>query len=192
MSTPFRWIRAAAALLLFASGGCASRPFNVKVVPHVESESLGAAAASGQLSVRAAARWDDEWSLENLDANAVLAGVLPVHVELENAGGAPFDVRSLRFRASDPAGSSIDVVDAKKARGAIVKYYGVKIRSKAGNERFKQDFDANAIDVKTPLAAGERRQGLVFLAVPRGATRQTIRLTVDPGHGGRRVETVLD
>jgi hypothetical protein len=163
-----RLLVAAAVAALVSTGACASKPFNVKVQPRVESETLGAPAAAGPLTVRAEPVWDEDWLLENFDANLVLAEVLPVRAEIENPGREPVKVKRLEIEARDGAGREFKLMSPKKARGRVEKYYGLTVRSKAGDRLYKQDFDANALDLERPLAPGERRQGFLFFAIPRG------------------------
>lgn len=184
--------RAATAALLLASAGCAGRPFDVKIVPRVEPDAISAPASSGPLSVRAKPIWDEAWSLENLDANAPLAGVLPVVVELENRGSAPIEAKRLKLRVSDDAGGRLDVLDTTHARWRIEAYYGVGVRSKEADAAYKKDFAANGLDLKTPLAPGEHRQGLVFVRVPREAGHVRVRLEIASKRDNVAVETVLE
>lgn len=177
--------------LLFASG-CVSKPFDVKVLPRVEPERIGAPVASGPLVVRAEAIWDEMWLLEQFDANLILAGVLPVRVDLENVGGEAISTKRIDFEGVDGSGREFEHLDAKKARERIEDYYGVTIRSEVGNELYKEDFAANALDTKRELAPGERRQGFVFLEIPRGVNgRVPVRLDVRSKRAGVRATLQL-
>ena len=153
---------------LAAAAGCASKPFDVKVQPRVESDEIGAPERFGPVSMRAEPVWDEDWLLENFDANLVLAEVLAVRAEIENPGREPVKVKRLEVEARDSAGREFKPMSPKKARGRVEKYYGITVRSKAGDRLYKQDFDANALDLERPLAPGERRQGFLFFAIPRG------------------------
>ncbi len=185
--------RLAAFLVAVACAGCASKPFNVKVVPRAEPDAISPPSVAGPLSVRAAAVWDEDWLLENFDANLVLAGVLPVRVELENAGGEPVAAKKLDVEVADAGGRELMRLDAAKARRAIERYYELTVRSKSGDKLYKQDFGANALDLKTPLAPGERRQGFLFFALPADAAgRVPLRLAVSSGRHGARAEVALD
>ena len=179
-------------LIALACAGCVSKPLDVKVVPHVDSDAISAPSLAGSLSVRAAAVWDEDWLLDNFDANAILAGVLPVRVEIENHGSEPLATRKLEVAASDAAGRRFERLDASKARKAIEKYYQLgRIRSKYGDKIYKQDWAANALDLGSPLAPGERRQGFVYLRIPQGvAGRVGLRFAV--GRDAARAELALD
>jgi len=180
-------------LLALACTACAGKPFNVKVVPHVEPEAISAPSLAGPLSVRASAVWDEDWLLETFDANTILAGVLPVRVEIENRGREPLATKKLEVAASDGAGRRFELLDASKARKAIETYYELTIRSSTGDKLYKQDWAANALDLKTALAPGERRQGFVFLRIPPDVDgRVALRFTVASKRDAARVEVTLD
>ena len=86
------------------AGGCAGKPFDVKVVPKVAPEAVGPASASAGVEVRASAVWDEEYLLDTFDANLILAGVLPVRVDLSNGGAAPLSAKKLRLELADADG----------------------------------------------------------------------------------------
>jgi hypothetical protein len=162
------------------ASGCAGKPFDVKVVPKVAPEAVGPASASAGVEMRAAAYWDEEFLLETFDANLILAGVLPVRVDLANGGAAPLAAKKLRLELTDGQGRAFEALDAKKAMKAIESYYALGVQSQTGRKLYQQDFAANAIDLKTDFKPGERRQGLVFFRLPRGVAAHvpaTLRLT---------------
>jgi hypothetical protein len=151
--------------LLFA--GC-GKPFDVKPVARVSPETIGPASAAGPLDVRSAPVWDEDWLLETLDANAVLAGVLPVRVHVENTSAEPVSARKAKFELAGPGGARFKHLSPKRAMKAIEGYYEVTMSSKSGRERYREDFLANALDLDAPLAPGESRQGFLFFAIPKG------------------------
>ena len=163
-----RLLAGLASAALLASGACASKPFDVKVQPRVESDAIGAPETIGPVTVRTEAVWDEDWLLENFDANLVLAGVLAVRAEIENPGGEPVKVKRLEVEGRDGSGRAYERLSPKKARGRVERYYELTVRSKVGDRLYKQDFDANALDLERPLAPGERRQGFLFFEIPRG------------------------
>ena len=180
-------------LVVVACSACVGKPFKVTVVPHLESAAISAASVAGPLSVRAVAVWDEDWLLENFDANLILAGVLPVRAEIENLGREAVATRKLGLSASDATGRELERLDATKARRRIERYYEITIRNKMGDKLYKQDFAANALDLKAPLAPGERRQGFLFFAIPPDASgRIPVRLVVASKRDGARAEVALD
>lgn len=178
-----------AAALLAAS--CAGKPFDVKVVPKVEPEAIGPAVASGPVALRAEAVRDEDWLLENFDANLLLAGVLAVRVEIENRGVEKLETRRLRLEAAE-AGGRLERLDPKRARGRIEDYYGLAVRSTTGDKLYKQDFDANGLDLRSDLEPGERRQGFLYFAFPPGGpVPAPVRLVVTSKSSDLRIETSL-
>lgn len=172
---------------------CGGKPFDVRVQPRVEPETISAPGVSGPLSVRASAVWDEAWLLENFDANLILAHVLAVRAEIANTGTEPIAAKKLDLSASDAEGRVFKVLDAKRARKAIEGYYSIAVSSKTGEAQYKEDFAANALDLKTPLAPGERRQGFLFFAIPPEVGGQVpVRLVVASKRAGARVEIALD
>jgi hypothetical protein len=191
MKVRFRLIAITALALVCAA--CAGKPFNVKVVPRVEPDAISAPSVAGPLSVRAKAEWDEDWAIETFDANVLLAGVLPVRADIENVGHAPIAADKLDVTATDASGRTYARLDATKARKAIERYYGIGVRSKTGDKLYKQDFAANALDLKTALAPGEHRQGFLFLKLPPDVNgRVPVRLLVVAKREGARVEVPLD
>ena len=167
---------ALAVLSVLLTAGCISKPFDVKVVPRVEPERIGPAETFGPLAVRAEPIWDEDWLLETFDANMILAGVLPVRIDLENATAEPVETKRLKVVAT----GSFRHLDSKKARDRVEKYYGITIRSTTGDKIYKADWAANSLDLKTPLGPGEHRQGFVFLEIPRGVSGPVpVRLTLE-------------
>ncbi len=180
-------------VVICASVACGGKPFNVRVQPRVEPEAISAPGVSGPLSVRASAVWDEAWLLENFDANLILARVLAVRAEIENTGAEPIAAKKLALSASDAEGRVFEVLDAKRARKAIEKYYSIAVSSQSGEKQYREDFAANALDLKTPIAPGERRQGFLFLAIPPEAGGHVpVRLVVASKRAGARVEIALD
>ena len=160
------WCIAGFAVLAGLLTACAGKPFNVKTIPRVPSEALGPGVSAGSMSVRASAIWDEDWLMNTLDANLILAGVLPVRVDLENRGTEPVSTRKLKMELTDSSGTRFKRLEAKKAMKAIESYYEISISSKTGLKLYREDFLANTLELKEPLAPGETRQGLVFFAVP--------------------------
>jgi hypothetical protein len=157
------WVILSLALLL---GACAGRPFNVRPVARVAPDAIGPAASAGPLSVRASAVWDEAWLLDTLDANLILARVLPVRIHLENTAPELFSPRKVKLELAGQAGDRFKHLSPKKAMKAIESYYEISITSKTGRARYREDFLTNTLDLEAPLAPGESRQGLVFFAIP--------------------------
>ncbi len=168
---PFR-LAASSALLLLASAqvGC-GRPFSVKTQPSLPPMSYAPKATVDSVAIEAQAITDEDFLYDTFDANLISAGVLPVRVMLTNSGGEALDLKSARFEIEAPAGK-FKAVEARKAFKRLISYYEIKAYSKSGYTESLDAFAAFALDVATPLGAGQSRQGLVFFLASSEAARQ--------------------
>lgn len=157
-------------LLAAAQFGC-GRPFNVKTQPALPPASYAAKALIDSVAVEAQAITDEDLLYDIFDANLISAGLLPVRVRLTNSGGEAIDLKSARFEIEGPAGR-LKALDAKKSFKRLISYYGVSAYTKAGYSESLESFVAFALDVATPLAGGQSRQGLVFFRAPSETARQ--------------------
>ena len=159
-----------AIILLFAllSTSCGGSLFKVK--PVVELPPLPAntrSADAGGVTVRVAPLLTDEESQELFEANLPLSGVLPVRVELVFQSGVPVEVKRARFRLRDGQNKEWKLLSAKSAASSILKANGVFAYNPNSRKQFEIEFGAYAIDLKTPLSAGDtRRQGFIFFQTP--------------------------
>lgn len=159
------------------STGCARRTFDVKVIEPVPADEIGPAVEAGRLSVRFAPMWDEDWQLATLEANAAMAGVLPVRSDIENRSGESVRLKKVRIVARDAHGREWRLIDAKTARKRIEKFYGVRLRNREGDREYRVDFESNALDTRVDLPAGGRRQGLLFFEMP-GDVRRAVPVTI--------------
>jgi len=164
--------------------GCAGKTFDVKVVEPVPSERIGEQTRAGDVAMRFSALWDEDWQLDNLEANAALAGVLPVRAEVENPSNKTVSLETLRIVATDGHGRRWKMIDSNRARKKIEKYYGVRLRFKEGDRAYREDFAANSLDLKTDLPAGARRQGLIYFEMPKDV-RRPVPVTITAADGRR-------
>jgi hypothetical protein len=170
--------------LWFGPAACARRTLVVKVIDPVPPETIGPAVVSGRLSVRFAPMWDEDWQFATLEANAVMAGVLPVRSDIENRSGEVVRMRDVRIVARDAYGRVWRLVDARKARKRIEKFYGVRLRNKEGDREYRIDFESNGLDLRADLSAGGRRQGLLFFELPVNV-RRPVPVTITAADGRR-------
>ena len=171
-SKRFRFrLAASSAMLLLASAqfGC-GRPFSVKTQPNLPPASYAAKATVDSVAVEAQAITDEDFLYETFDANLISAGVLPVRVMVTNSGSEALDLKSARFEIE--ARAKFKAVEARKAFKRLISYYEIKAYSKSGYTESLEAFAAFALDVATPLGAGQSRQGLVFFLASSEAARQ--------------------
>jgi hypothetical protein len=162
--------------------GCGGSLYKVKpVIEGPVSETSRKAAAEG-LSVRAVPLLGDEESQEMFESNLPLAGLLPVRVEIANTGGAPLEFKRIRLRLRDREGREWKMRSAKQAASRILEANAVTLYNPHARKSFEEALSRHALDLKTPLGAAERRQGLVFFQTPKKeavASSTTLVLTIE-------------
>lgn len=141
-----------------------------KVKPPSALSALPANAASanlGTISFRAAPLLTDEESQELFESNLLLAGLLPVRVEIVHNGGEAVDLKKVRFRLRDSSNTQWQAVSAKQAISRILKANNVFAYNPNSRKQFEKEVRAYDLDLKTPFAQAEkRRQGLIFFLSP--------------------------
>ena len=157
-------------LLVASLPACGGKPFNVKPKPDTPASDYDVKAAAGELTVHAEAVTDEDFLYETFDANLLLAGVLPVRVMIANGAQEPVDLKKARFEIR-AAGRAYKAISAKSAFGKMISYYGITTYSKNGYKESRADFESHALDLGSPLAAGESRQGMLFFQVPAEAAQ---------------------
>jgi hypothetical protein len=110
---------------------------------------------------------DEDFLYETFDANLILAGVLPVRVTLSNSGAESVSLKTVRFELRGIGGRFAKTLDARQAFKRLISYYEISAYSKSGYSESQEAFSAYALDFKTPLAAGQSRQGLLFFSTGR-------------------------
>ena len=158
-------------MIVSASAACSGSLFKVK--PAVELPPFPVTAAhreTGGIALRVAPLFTDEESHQLFEANLPLSGVLPLRVELNyGSGGVPLDLKRARFRLHDgaAAGREWKLLSTKQAIARILKANDVYVYNPNSRKEFEKEFAGYAIDLKTPLAASERRrQGFLFFQTP--------------------------
>jgi len=154
-------------LCVLALQGCSGALFKVK--PVVELPPLPAGAKSGAvggITIRVAPLINDEESQQLFEANLPVAGLLPVRVEMRYESGAPLEIEKAKFQLRDGQGREWKLVSAKQATSRIMKSNGIYAYNPYSKKQFEKEFGAYEIDLKTPLTAGERRQGFMFFQTP--------------------------
>lgn len=177
--------------------GC-GRPFNVRTQPDLPPASDEAKAAAGNIRIGARAITDEDFLYDTFDANLILAGVLPVRVMLSNSGRESVSLKNARFELRAIEGRSLKAINERQAFKRLISYYEISAYSKTGYSESLDAFSAYALDLKTPLGAGQSREGLVFfslgseLARRAGFTMIVSGLDAADSGGGGRVEFKLN
>jgi hypothetical protein len=163
------------------------KPFNVK--PHIEvpRASNESQIESNGVVMRASVVDDEDWLSDTFDANLILAGIVPVRVELKNAEQTPVELSRARFELRTAGGRSFGSAGPERAFKQALSYYAVSAWSKALYKESRDDFASYALDVKAPLAAGQSRQGLLYFLF-RGEAARGSGLTLVISRVGRSDE----
>jgi len=137
----------------------------------------------GTISFRAAPLLTDEETQELFESNLLLAGLLPVRVEIVHNGGDAVDLKKVRFHLDDAAGTQWRTLSVKKAIARILKANGVFAYNPNSRKQFEKEVRAYELDLKSPLAQAERqRQGIVFFLSPKKeavASPHGLKMTID-------------
>ena len=154
-----------------------------KVKPVTELPPLPAntrSADAGGVTIRVAPLLTDEESQELFEANLPLSGVLALRVELAFQSGVPVEIKRARFRLRDSENKEWKLLSAKSAVSRIMKANGVFAYNPNSRKQFEKEFGAYAIDVKSPLSAGDsHRHGFLFFQTPdKGPVHSTQQLTL--------------
>lgn len=160
-----RLVLTAAALALLASS-CGGSLYKVK--PKVDAPVEGGReAGAGAFNIRAVPLTADEESQELFGANLPLAGLLPVRVEVTNAGGEPLSFERVRFRLRDAEGREWKFRTPKQAVSRILESDQVYLYNPNSRRAFEEAVAGHAFDLKAPLEPAGRRRGLVFFQTPK-------------------------
>jgi len=155
--------------LLLLSSSCSNSLFKVKPVSELRNMPASAANVNvGSISFRAAPLLTDEETQELFESNLQLAGLLPVRLEMLHNGGEAIEVKKLRLRLHDGAGTEWKLIPAKKAISRILDANGISLYNPNSRKTFEKEFRAYDFDLKTPLTQAEgKRQGLIIFLAPQ-------------------------
>src|SRR5262245_50315142 len=153
---------------VLTAASCTGSLFKVKPVnelPPLPSNTRSADA--GGMTLRVAPLLTDEQSQELFEANLPLSGVLALRVELDFQSGTPVEIKKARFRLRDSQNREWKLLSAKSAVSRIMKANGIFAYNPHSRKTFEGEMNAYAIDLKTPLSAGDsRRHGFLFFQTP--------------------------
>lgn len=169
-------------LVAMASASCTGSLFKVKPVTELPPLPANTRSAdAGGVTLRVAPLLTDEQSQELFEANLPLSGVLALRVELAFPnGGVPVELKRARFHLRDSENREWKLLSSKRAISRIMKANGVFLYNPNSRKQFENDFGSYAIDLKTPLSAGDsRRQGFLFFQTPdKGPVRSSHQFTL--------------
>jgi hypothetical protein len=147
---------------------CAGSLFKVKPVNELPPLPANTRSAdAGGVTLRVAPLLTDEESQELFEANLPLSGVLALRVEMTFQSGVPVELKKARFHLRDSQNREWMFLSAKSAVSRIMKANGVFLYNPHSRKTFESEINAYAIDLKTPLGAGDsRRHGFLFFQTP--------------------------
>jgi hypothetical protein len=166
----FAGIRESAfALTLLLTASCGGSLYQVKPLATLSPMPATVAFVNlGSISVRAAPLLSDEESQELFESNLQLAGLLPVRIEIIHNSGEAIQMKKVRFRVRDAAGTEWKAISSKQAIARILKTNGVSSYNPDSRKTFEKEFRADELSLKTPLTHGEgRREGFLIFLAPR-------------------------
>ncbi len=155
------WALASLCGLLLA---CAP-PFRVPTQVRIPEESPRGEVETSDLAIRATALVDEEAQLELFRANLLLAGLLPVYLEMRNRGDVPVQLHRVRVEAYDESGNRLLLRSPKQALRHLFDYYDVTAYRITSREQLERSFAEMAFAFTPALAPDETRRGMLFLAL---------------------------
>ncbi len=166
------------------TASCGNSLYKVKPPNALASLPANSATANlGTVSFRAAPLLTDEETQELFESNLLLAGLLPVRVEIVHNGGDAVELKKVRFHLHDAAGMQWQTLSVKQAIARILKANGVFVYNPNSRKQFEKDVRAYDLNLKTPLTHDERRRsGIVFFLSPKKeavASPHGLTMTID-------------
>ncbi|HKF58253.1 MAG TPA: hypothetical protein VKJ45_22615 [Blastocatellia bacterium] len=150
------WVILCCGLLLGA--GCATKPFNVRPRPASPLGDVTARSDAGPLEVKAGAIRDEDCQYATFDANLILAGVLPVKVDICNRSSQPVNLKKAKFLL----GNEQEPMGPRRAFKRLMTYYKIRLYNPEGYKTSLADFASYGFDQATPLPPGQLRWGILF------------------------------
>jgi hypothetical protein len=135
---------------------------------------------TSDLTIRATVLAEEEAQLDLFRANLLLAGLLPIYLEMTNRGEAVIELRQARVEAQDENGNRLIPRPPKHALRHLFEYYDVTAYRIASREELERAFTEIAFAFAPALVPGETRRGMLFLALAGepGPRRAPARLTL--------------
>jgi hypothetical protein len=167
MTRPVVFLLLLTATVLTATS-CTGSLFKVKPVNELPPLPANTRSAdAGGMTLRVAPLLTDEESQELFEANLPLSGVLALRVDLAFQSGTPVEIKKARFHLRDSQNREWKLLSAKSAVSRIMKANGIFAYNPHSRKTFESEMNAYAIDLKTPLSAGDsRRHGFLFFQTP--------------------------
>jgi hypothetical protein len=158
-----RWISFSLCLGLIGCGGSL-----YKVKPKIDAPvTNGRESSAAGLTVRAVPLLADEESQDLFEANLPLAGLLPIRLEISNAGGTPLSFERVRISLRDGDGRQWKLRSPKQTVSRILTDNAIYLYNPNARRNFEAAVAEHGFDLKSPLDAGNQRRGLLFFQTPK-------------------------
>lgn len=158
-----------------------SSVFTIKPKNELPPLVAAGAAAVSQLEIEATALTTDAEVIDTFEGNLLLAGVVPVRVEVRNLRESALSLSSARFVLATSEGDHFKPLSPKKTFERLIEYYDVGAYSRGAYANTLEGFESLALDLRTPLEAKESRQGFLYFEAPPDAQPRLASLEVtDP------------
>lgn len=178
----------AAALAPFHTG--CGKPFDVKT--EVDLPAGGNSAERGGLKIRALPITDEDWIYNTFDANLIMAGLLPIEIEIYNSNSAAARIERAKFELKTEDGKKLKPLDPRRAFKRLISYYEINAYNKRGYRQSLEDFLSYALDLRRPLGPNQSRRGLLFFAAPPETARKgQLALSIELPDQGSRLQIEL-
>jgi hypothetical protein len=168
MLKPFYIFYLATALAL---SGCGGQLYKVATPPKAAPPSL-TPAKSGLVAAARALTGDE--TMEQFDANLLLAGLVVVDVRLANHTVEPVQLGALRWELNDSSGTIYKLLAPKQALARVMSYYGKRLYQPAAYQQTLEKYETLALPLSTSsnaiLAQQEERRGFLFFETKYEAT----------------------
>jgi hypothetical protein len=152
-------------LLTIALGACGGSLYRVKPVVEAPASATTGTISAGGVRLSAVPLLRDEESQSLFEANLLLAGLLPVRVEIASDNGAPLAFKRVRFRLRDQSGKEWKYRTAKQVVSRILEDNAVFLYNPNSRAAFERAFSTHALDLQSPLT--NTRRGLIFFQTPK-------------------------
>lgn len=115
---------------------------------------------------------DEDWIYDTFGANLIMAGLLPIEVEISNSGNSAAKIERARFELKSEDGKKLKPLDPRSAFKRLTSYYQISAYNKRTYQQSREDFLSYALNLPTTIGPHQSRRGLLFFALPAETIRK--------------------
>jgi hypothetical protein len=145
-------------LCLIMTVGCGGQLYKVAPLPASTPPAISTGNANG-VNIGATVLEGDR-SVEQFEANLLLAGVIAVDVKLINQSSEQISAKRLKFELNDE--ERLKQIQPKKALSKVIDFYGNSFYRVDARKRTQESYEAIALKLDGAMAPGETRRGFLF------------------------------